>query len=149
MISWIGLAVMVVGAIVVFIDPAFKNLWKKDPPKVEIAKHAPDDKQLRDILDKISVLESACDRSPTIIAIEQLSKKIEYLEVKIQNQRPPKVDVHFPDHVGVSMVTPVEIKGTTAIVTPRPIKVLHRQVQKPSKKVMLDKVKKQIEGLSK
>jgi hypothetical protein len=133
--TFIGFFIMVVGAIIIFIDngSSIANESKKARLVFEDkilkleGKLSMLEKEQGSDQDAIAELRVACDKSVVVNTIEQLHKKYEWLEMKV-NQKPPS-RVH------------VELS------TPTAVKILSKSVKPKDPQSQLTKIKKQLDGL--
>lgn len=151
--SWIGLAIMLVGAIVVFIDPAFKKHWK-DEPEVVVQQAKPDPR-IDELLRQQGEMKLAIEamQQASVERAEKTAHRMEYLEQKVQNQKPPVVQVQMPERLSVDIVSLPDVKGEVAVkpVKGQPLRLFNRAIVPPLKarQIKLGAVKRKIEELSK
>lgn len=162
MLSTIGLWGMVVFALLIFIDKdPFYLVHPKVEPKVEEPAPLIDQKMVKDIrmdtlIDSVTTLTRVAQSNFEALKagqelsagrVDKLEHKLEYLEMKQSAQKPPVI--HFPEHLEVSIVKPVELKGAVNIATPKPLKVVHRPISTKEREAQFEQLKKQVKALSK
>lgn len=145
---YVYLFVMAVCAVGVVIE---RKDWKEKPEVTD---------RTQEVLSEVAKLSAASEHNHKVLLelhdsaaerVDSLAKKIEYLEVKTQNQKPPQVSVSVPEKIAVSIVSLPRIKGDLSLSTPvgKRMRVLHAPGVVKRKPATFESVKKQIEGLSK
>lgn len=149
MLSYLAFLGMAVCAVVIFIDSDPFYLWApKAEPRVEAVN--PPDPSLEEIRRITKELEGECSNDRVMTAIERVERKLDAFELTIKGQK-HVVNLTVPDTFKTEIVTPIEVKGSMSLSTPpgKRLRVLHRDAKgMPTRKQQLEKVKKQIEGLS-
>lgn len=144
--QYIYFTIMILAALGIWFHPE-KALETKEEVKVEKPKVIPDPR-IDQLMAEFTLLQQHCDQSGLLGKLEAQDKRIEALGLVLAHQkdRPVKVELQMPEVMKTEIVKPVEIVP----VKGKPLKTITRLYNPPLKAPgKLDKIKKQIEGLSK